>query len=117
MPKQLVCISCDLNGLKVTNDTLGHLAGDELIKGAAECLSKHFPDICRTGGDEFVAMLAISRDEYEKIRRELNSTIANWHGKLVPELSISIGSASSEEFPDFSLEELTKTADEKSINS
>jgi predicted signal transduction protein with EAL and GGDEF domain len=33
-----VVLSADVNGLKRVNDTMGHAAGDELIKGAAECL-------------------------------------------------------------------------------
>lgn len=52
-----VCvISIDLNGLKTTNDEYGHAAGDELIFGAAECLSKAFEgigNVYRMGGDEF----------------------------------------------------------------
>jgi predicted signal transduction protein with EAL and GGDEF domain len=34
----LVVISIDINGLKEANDTKGHSAGDELIKGAADCI-------------------------------------------------------------------------------
>jgi hypothetical protein len=37
-------IMCDINGLKVANDTMGHEAGDELIKGVAACLSDVFGD-------------------------------------------------------------------------
>ena len=32
----------DLNGLKKINDTLGHRAGDEMIKGCACCLREAF---------------------------------------------------------------------------
>jgi diguanylate cyclase (GGDEF)-like protein len=51
-------IMCDINGLKVANDTMGHEAGDELIKGVAACLSDVFGDenVYRIGGDEFVAI-------------------------------------------------------------
>ena len=34
-----VLFSIDINGLKKANDTMGHTAGDELIKGAANCLT------------------------------------------------------------------------------
>lgn len=49
-------IFCDVNGLKTTNDNLGHAAGDELLQRFSELLKKHFPlsDIFRISGDEFV---------------------------------------------------------------
>ena len=37
--EKFVLFSIDVNGLKKVNDTLGHAAGDELIKGAADCLA------------------------------------------------------------------------------
>lgn len=50
----------DINGLKKVNDNEGHLAGDNLIKRAAETLKHVFEgnDIFRVGGDEFVVILA-----------------------------------------------------------
>ena len=48
----------DVNFLKRTNDTLGHLAGDQLIRHAAECISACFGENCfRFGGDEFAAIV------------------------------------------------------------
>ena len=58
-PKDVVCVVCDLNGLKNVNDTYGHLVGDELIRLAASALKdylKNAYDIYRVGGDEFVAI-------------------------------------------------------------
>lgn len=52
-------IQFDVNNLKVINDTLGHEAGDLLIKTAAEIIERSFGVIgkCyRVGGDEFVAI-------------------------------------------------------------
>lgn len=49
----------DLNGLKIINDTYGHLAGDEFIKTFASDLNSkiRISDIfARFGGDEFVAV-------------------------------------------------------------
>lgn len=49
----------DINGLKATNDTLGHRAGDELIKASCKLICntfRHSP-VFRIGGDEFVAIL------------------------------------------------------------
>lgn len=52
-------IQFDVNNLKVINDSLGHEAGDLLIKTAAEIIERSFGTIgkCyRVGGDEFVAI-------------------------------------------------------------
>jgi diguanylate cyclase (GGDEF)-like protein len=47
----------DINGLKDVNDTLGHNAGDELIKTSMDILKSSIRDIdfiIRLGGDEFL---------------------------------------------------------------
>ncbi|MEZ5383807.1 MAG: EAL domain-containing protein [Microthrixaceae bacterium] len=57
----------DLDGFKQTNDTLGHLAGDHLLRAVAERLSGvlHSGEtLLRLGGDEFAAVLpAVSSDD------------------------------------------------------
>jgi diguanylate cyclase (GGDEF)-like protein len=50
----------DLNGFKATNDTYGHLAGDEILRQFAGELKTQFrPEdaVARWGGDEFVAIV------------------------------------------------------------
>ncbi|MHB1483851.1 MAG: diguanylate cyclase [Saccharofermentanales bacterium] len=50
----------DVNGLKAINDSIGHAAGNELLKKAAEVLKKNCRDndvIARIGGDEFIIIL------------------------------------------------------------
>ena len=52
-------VVCDLNNLKIINDTLGHKAGDDCIRAACKLICdvfKHSP-VFRVGGDEFVAVL------------------------------------------------------------
>ncbi|OAS18484.1 GGDEF domain-containing protein [Methylobacterium platani] len=51
-------IVADLNGLKATNDRLGHEAGDALIRRFGVILAQAASGVAaRTGGDEFVVLL------------------------------------------------------------
>ncbi len=51
-------VYCDITGLKLTNDTLGHNAGDQLIQYCFDALrlTLDTPWLYRIGGDEFVAV-------------------------------------------------------------
>lgn len=65
-------ILADLNGLKQKNDMEGHVAGDALLKAAAEKLSAVFRDaeIYRAGGDEFMVIAPDVPEEDLKVRVE-----------------------------------------------
>lgn len=59
----------DINGLKLVNDTLGHLEGDKLIKDMAQVLKEQCHGegyIFRWGGDEFIILLP----QYNEIQCE-----------------------------------------------
>lgn len=60
----LAILMFDINFLKETNDTLGHSAGDKLIRKAAECITTCFGDKSfRIGGDEFAAVVEDCKPE------------------------------------------------------
>lgn len=75
--QQVGGIYTDLNGLKKTNDTLGHDAGDALICRMVSALEAAFPDKAyRIGGDEFVVLMQdIPQEVFEEnvlqFRKEL----------------------------------------------
>ena len=53
-------VMADVNGLKTVNDTLGHAAGDQLIRLAARIIKDAFRTediVARIGGDEFAVLL------------------------------------------------------------
>ena len=68
-------LSCDLNGLKRVNDTLGHEAGDKFITTVAKNLARIFGYnyVYRMGGDEFVAVdINLTFTEFElKVKKVL----------------------------------------------
>jgi len=91
---------CDVDGLKVVNDTLGHKTGDAILQAVAEMLKASFRSgdvIARIGGDEFavifptdsVKALAIC---YHRIRERIECY--NFENLLVP-ISVSLGYAMS----------------------
>ncbi len=56
----LSIIMCDINGLKLVNDSFGHDSGDALLKKAAEVIKNACREediIARIGGDEFIVIL------------------------------------------------------------
>ncbi len=75
--KPVGVLFADLNGLKNMNDSSGHPAGDDLIRGAAALLRTVFRDeeIFRAGGDEFTVIApGITAEEMEaKVRQLRNS--------------------------------------------
>lgn len=111
-----VYISVDVNGLKQVNDTLGHGAGDELIQGAAQCLKRtlgNYGRVYRTGGDEFTAIITTDEEKTKSLIADLEANTLAWHGKIVDSLAFSVGYVGNWEYPQKSIGELAKIADER----
>jgi diguanylate cyclase (GGDEF)-like protein len=104
----------DVNGLKKVNDTMGHAAGDELIKAAAKIINDSFGaygKCYRTGGDEFVAILNKPIDDLGKITRNFELTQLEWKGENIKKLSISYGYVKGSDC-DCSIDKMIYYADE-----
>lgn len=57
----MALIVADVNGLKEANDTLGHEAGDVLIRASSALMAAEageFDSLFRVGGDEFIILLS-----------------------------------------------------------
>ncbi|MEG1313214.1 MAG: diguanylate cyclase, partial [Bacilli bacterium] len=90
----LAILMADVNGLKLINDSFGHLKGDELLLKTAEvikksCRSHDIP--CRIGGDEFVIILPRTEEnEVENIVETIQRACSK-EEVVSLELSISFG--------------------------
>ena len=116
LPENYTVFVFDLNGLKTVNDTIGHDAGDALIVGGADCIASVFGNAgkCfRTGGDEFVVITNMNREEAEGVLRRLEEKTKQWSSeKYSFSLSIAAGFARAKDYSGLTAEELTKKADQ-----
>lgn len=115
IPKNFAFFLMDIDGLKLCNDISGHEAGDELICGAANCISATIGQGGRTfriGGDEFVVLREMTKEEAFQSIADLKSLTKSWQGNKVKKLGISVGCAFSSDSPGLNAEQLFKIADE-----
>lgn len=100
-------IYCDITGLKQTNDSIGHDAGDEMIRHCYGliCDALDTKWIYRTGGDEFVAVcLDSSEADFQQLVQTFRERVR--HAKH----HIAVGYAWSDQKP-FNLESMISQAD------
>jgi diguanylate cyclase (GGDEF)-like protein/PAS domain S-box-containing protein len=108
-------LMCDIDGLKLVNDSIGYQAGDALLIAATGVLKKcsGANDIlARVGGDEFAVLLSdtdmgLLNKRARQIQQEVEAY--NTRDPLIP-LSITVGVAFKEDRT-ISIFELIKTAD------
>lgn len=115
----LALIVCDVDGLKLVNDTLGHRTGDEALRLAARVIQGCVPDagvVARIGGDEFAVLLAGDLEAAETACRELRAAVERLDQRRETpyRLTLSIGATvSSGPHPDAA--ELFKRADDDMV--
>ncbi len=114
----VACLVIDVDNFKHINDTLGHSAGDQLLRALAVRLSWHMSPrdiLARTGGDEFTALLAGVTDEHHLrfiagAMMSAASVPIAVDGKAV-DVKISVGIALSPDDAD-DIDSLRRAADE-----
>ncbi|TBU95634.1 sensor domain-containing diguanylate cyclase [Phytopseudomonas dryadis] len=96
----LCALLFDLDGFKQLNDSHGHLAGDEVLRGFSRHLQNNLRQsdiICRWGGEEFILLLKdtgleAARQLAEKIRQQTENSTFSFASHTV-QVTTSIGLA------------------------
>lgn len=111
--RPLTILLIDLDGLKQTNDKLGHGAGDMVLKSFAERLQKAIrgSDLAvRLGGDEFMALLPECRtEEVKHVINRIEGLEVEYEGSKIP---CRFSRGWTDYRPGETSEELLKRADE-----
>jgi len=97
----LACMFLDIDRFKRINDSHGHRAGDDVLRGVAQAIQNQLrtgDTIARYGGEEFVVLLPQSelhhaRQIAERIRASIEATAMPTYGGTAIRVSISIGLA------------------------
>jgi diguanylate cyclase (GGDEF)-like protein len=112
-------IMMDLDGLKIINDTYGHLIGDEVLRVFATACIESFDKrdyIARIGGDEFVVVSSLSNKEEIKMyldKLNFNLRKIGLINGMPDTLSYSYGFDIYDPKKESSLRSLIESADQK----
>jgi diguanylate cyclase (GGDEF)-like protein len=99
--RPLGVIMLDIDHFKRFNDTLGHAAGDGLLRELGHLLPRSVREsdvVCRYGGEEFVlilpdASLEVARQRAEHLRGEVSTLHTIHKGRSLGAVTISLGVA------------------------
>lgn len=108
----------DLDGLKQTNDRLGHEAGDDMIRFTVATIRKNTRKtdlLFRWGGDEFILLLQCSLPHAEKVILNIQNELdaVNAGGEKPFQLSFSYGIVDFRLKHGEKLDDLINSADQK----
>jgi diguanylate cyclase (GGDEF)-like protein len=114
----------DVDHFKEVNDTLGHVAGDAILKSVGECLvsvSRGEDIVARYGGDEFALMMSNASPEIacrraELIRERVTSLEIGENGSRLGPVTLSVGVAVLPDHGD-TAEAVLRAADEALLTS
>ncbi|WP_049722909.1 GGDEF domain-containing protein [Gilvimarinus polysaccharolyticus] len=109
---------CDLDYFKRINDTLGHQAGDRVLKVLSNAMAKRLREVdffCRYGGEEFVVLMPETTAEQafvvlDRIRAAIAKTAFNYKEAPVA-ITVSMGIAEFKAGVDESAETVFERAD------
>ncbi len=93
---------CDIDFFKIVNDSLGHAAGDEVLRLVSDTLKSNVREkdvVARFGGEEIlILLLGVEENEAKEIAEKLRNAVAGISFKKYPDLqvTISIGVSSTE---------------------
>ena len=107
----------DIDRFKSINDTLGHDAGDRVLREVAAFLLSHIREadyVFRWGGDEFLVLLSCGEDEAGRRGASLQSEFSRYAAaaSLPPGVGLSIGCAEIDDKAE-NIMTLIKRADER----
>ncbi len=90
----LSCMFIDIDHFKQINDTLGHQAGDQVLRELATLVNRmlrHNDVFCRYGGEEFVVLLpATAPDECHQLAERIRHLIEQHRFVLTPGDSLGV---------------------------
>jgi len=109
---------CDIDHFKSVNDSLGHAAGDDVLREVSRRLRnsvRSYDMVGRYGGEEFLVVLnkcdpASAVHRAENLRQAISSRPIHVASSQLT-VSISLGLALSSDFPRCDVEELLHHAD------